>query len=85
MPLGSQATDQSVYTPGVSSECAQAADRGVYTPQVSGVGSQAADLGAHQQGFRCVLGQLIQCSQSRDEGVGAQEAKAAGKPSLSSR
>ena len=62
---GSQVTDQSALPPGVSGVGAQSADRGVHPPGVSGVGAQSADLGAHQPGFRCVLGLLIWCSQSR--------------------
>ena len=45
-----------------------AADQSVHPPVVSGVGAQAADLVVHQAGFRCVLGLLIQCSQSRGWG-----------------
>ena len=43
----------------------QAADQGVRPPRFSVVGAQVTDQGAHQLGFRCVLGLLMQCSQSR--------------------
>ena len=45
--------------------CGHVADQIAHPPEVSGVGAQDADLGAHQPGFRCVLGLLIRCSQSR--------------------
>ena len=47
---------------------AQATDQGGHPPEGFGPvcpGSWATDLGAHQLGFSCVLGLLIQCSQSR--------------------
>ena len=42
-----------------------ATDQRAHPSRDSGVGARTADLGVQQLGCRCVLGLLIQCSQSR--------------------
>ena len=68
MHPGSWAADQSAHLSEVLGVGAQAGDLCTHLPGVFGPvrpGIWATDLGAHQRGFRCVLRQLIWCSQSR--------------------
>ena len=66
--IGSQAIDKGAHPPGVSGVGAQTADWGTHLPGGLGLCAPAALLliWVHTDlGFKCVLGLLIWCSQSR--------------------